>query len=99
MMKKLFAIAAFIACVAAPAMAQDWEHAVSLFNQKQTRAAIKEFHAVLKVNPDAWQSWYYIGFGHYQLQEYEDTLDAFGNYVKAGAKDDKAQITGHYFLG
>src|SRR5205085_5853521 len=99
MKKKFLAIAAFLACVAAPALAQDWEHAVSLFNQKQTRAAIREFHAVLKANPDAWQSWYYIGFGHYQLQEYADTVDSFNNYLKSAAKDDKAQITGHYFLG
>jgi tetratricopeptide (TPR) repeat protein len=99
MMKKLLAIAAFVASVAAPALAQDWEHAVSLFNQKQTRAAISEFHGVLKKNPDAWQSWYYIGFGHYQLQEYPDTIDSFNNYLKAAVKDDKAPITGHYFLG
>lgn len=98
-MKKLLAITAFIACTAAHAFAQDWEHAVSLFNQKQTRAAIREFHTVLKANPDAWQSWYYIGFGHYQLQEYEDTIDAFNNYLKAAGTDAKAPITGHYFLG
>ncbi|HEY9230989.1 MAG TPA: tetratricopeptide repeat protein [Blastocatellia bacterium] len=99
MMKKFLATVALLTCVAAQAEAQDWEHAVSLFNQKQTRAAIREFHNVLKANPDAWQSWYYIGFGHYQLQEYEDTIDSFNNYLKAGTKDDKAQITGHYFLG
>src|ERR1043166_7901615 len=89
MMKKLFAIAAFIAGAALSAFAQDWDHAVSLFNQKQTRAAIREFHAVLKANPDAWQTWYNIGFGHYQLQEYEDTIDSFNNYLKAGTKDDR----------
>jgi tetratricopeptide (TPR) repeat protein len=99
MMKKLFAIAAFVALAAVPTLAQDWDHAVALFNQKQTRDAIREFHGVLKKNPDAWQSWYYIGFGHYQLQEFEETIDPFVNYLKAGAKDDKAQITGHYFLG
>ena len=98
-MKKLFVIAAFVACAAAPAFAQDWERAVSLFNQKQHRAAIKEFHAVLKANPDAWQSWYYIGYGHYQLQEYEDTIDSFNSYLKSAGKDEKAPITGHYFLG
>ena len=40
-MKKLLVIAAFVVGVAAPALAQngDWDHAVSLFNQKQTRAA------------------------------------------------------------
>jgi tetratricopeptide (TPR) repeat protein len=100
-MKKLLAIAAFVVGIVAPAFAQngDWDHAVSLFNQKQTRAAIREFHSVLKANPDAWQSWYYIGYGHYQLQEYNDTIDSFNNYLKAAVKDEKAPITGHYFLG
>jgi tetratricopeptide (TPR) repeat protein len=99
MIKKFFAIALFIAGAAISAYAQDYAHAVSLFEQKQTRAAIREFHAVLKANPDAWQSWYYIGFGHYQLQEYDDTVDAFNTYLKASGKDPKAPITGHYFLG
>lgn len=99
MIKKLYLISAAMALVAAPGFAQDWDRAVSLFNQKQYRPSIREFHAVLKANPDAWQSWYYIGFSHYQLQSYEDSIDAFQNYIKAGEKDEKAQITGHYFIG
>src|SRR5215510_6177611 len=83
---------------AVTARAQDWDRAVSLFTQKQYRPAIREFHAVLKANPDAWQSWYYIGASHFQLQSYEDTIDAFQNYIKAG-KDEKAQASGNYFIG
>jgi tetratricopeptide (TPR) repeat protein len=79
--------------------AQDWDHAVSLFNQKQYRPAIREFHALLKANPDAWQSWYYIGSSHFQLQSYEDAIDAFQNYVKSGEKDDKVQAAGNYYIG
>jgi tetratricopeptide (TPR) repeat protein len=79
--------------------AQDWDHAVSLFNQKQYRPAIREFHALLKANPDAWQSWYYIGSSHFQLQSYEDAIDAFQNYVKSGEKDDKVQAAGYYYIG
>lgn len=81
------------------ALAQDWDRGVSLFNQKQYRPAIREFHAVLKANPDAWQSWYYIGASHFGLQSYDDAIDAFQNYLKSAEKDDKVQATGHYFIG
>lgn len=81
------------------ALAQDWDRAVSLYNQKQYRQAIREFHAVLKGNPDAWQSWYYIGASHYQLQSYEDSIDASQNYLKAAEKDDKVQQAGSFFIG
>jgi len=95
------AIACFIfaAATATSASAQEWEHAVSLFNQKQYRPAIREFHAVLKANPDAWQSWYYIGASHFELQSFEDAIDAFQNYLKVTEKDDKAQIAGNYYIG
>ena len=95
------AVAALALIVASTtsASAQDWEHAVSLFNQKQYRPAIREFHALLKVNPDAWQSWYYIGFSHFQLQSYDDAIDGFQNYVRSAEKDDKAQATGNYYIG
>ncbi|MEK6408493.1 MAG: tetratricopeptide repeat protein [Acidobacteriota bacterium] len=88
-----------IAASAASVFAQDWDHAVSLFNQKQYRPAISEFHGLLKANPDAWQSWYYIGAGHFQLQSYDNAIDAFQNYIKSAEKDDKAQVTGNYFIG
>jgi tetratricopeptide (TPR) repeat protein len=102
MKAKFYAAVAALALIvasAASASAQDWEHAVSLFNQKQYRPAIREFHAVLKANPDAWQSWYYIGFSHFQLQSYDDAIDAFQNYVKSAEKDDKVQVTGNYYIG
>jgi superkiller protein 3 len=102
MIKKLYTIAAALmitAGFAASASAQDWDRAVSLFNQKQYRPAIREFHAVMRANPAAWQSWYYIGAGHFQLQGYEDSIDAFQNYIKAAEKDEKAQAVGHYFIG
>ena len=99
MMKKLFAAAALLALGAASALAQDWDHAVSLFNQKQYRPAIREFHTLLKANPDAWQSWYYIGASHYYLQSYEDAIDAFQKYLQAGEKDETAQASGNYFIG
>lgn len=100
-MKTRFMVAALllIAVSAAPVLAQDWERAVSLFNQKQYRPAIREFHAVLKANPDAWQSWYYIGASHFGLQSYDDSIDAFQNYLKFTEKDDKAQASGNYFIG
>ncbi len=93
------AVLALIVASATSAFAQEWEHAVSLFNQKQYRPAIQAFHAVLKANPDAWQSWYYIGASHFELQSYDDTIDAFQNYIKSAVKDDKAQATGNYFIG
>lgn len=85
--------------LAATAFAQDWDRAISLYNQKQYRPAIREFHAVLKANPDAWQSWYYIGESHFQLKSYDDAIDAFQNYIKSGEKDDKVQVTGNYYIG
>src|SRR5215831_15184219 len=102
MMTKLYS--ALMGCVlifvsALSVGAQDWDHAVSLYNQKQYRPAIREFHALLKANPDAWQSWYYIGSSHFQLQSYEDAIDAFQNYLKSGAKDDKVQAAGSYYIG
>jgi len=98
--RRSFAVASTMIMLAAGLVcAQDWDRAVSLFNQKQYRPAIREFHAVLKANPDAWQSWYYIGAAHFQLQSYEDTIDAFQNYIKSADKDDKAQTTGLYFIG
>jgi tetratricopeptide (TPR) repeat protein len=99
MIKRFSAIATVFAFVATTAFAQDWDRAVSLYNQKQYRQAIREFHAVMKANPNAWQSWYYIGSSHFQLQSYEDTIDAFQNYVKAAEKDEKAQASGLYFIG
>ena len=102
MIKKLSMIVVALALAvsgATRAYAQDWERAVSLFNQKQFRPALKEFHTVLRTNPDYWQAWYYIGAGHFQLQEYEDTVDAFQNYSKGAVKDDKAQATASYYIG
>lgn len=102
MIKKLCSVAAALivtACLAGSAGAQEWDRAVSLFNQKQYRPAIREFHAVMRANPAAWQSWYYIGAAHFQLQSYEDSIDAFQNYIKSAEKDEKAQSIGHYFIG
>jgi tetratricopeptide (TPR) repeat protein len=99
MIKRFSVIVALVAFAATAAFAQDWDRAVSLFNQKQYRPAIREFHAVLKANPTAWQSWYYIGSSHFQLQSYEDAIDAFQNYIKAAEKDEKAQTSGYYFIG
>jgi tetratricopeptide (TPR) repeat protein len=95
----LFAVVVVLGAASLSARAQDWDRAVSLYNQKQYRPAIKEFHAVLRANASAWQSWYYIGASHYQLQSYEDTIDAFQNYLKAGEKDDKVQAAGNFFIG
>jgi len=93
------AASVLLLAAAMSAFAQDWDRAVSLYNQKQYRQAIREFHAVLKANPDAWQSWYYIGASHYQLQSYEDSIDASQNYIKAAEKDDKVQQAGSFFVG
>ena len=101
MKSKLYVTIAALVLIASAgtASAQDWDRAVSLFNQKQYRPAIREFHAVLKANPDAWKSWYYIGASHFQLESYDDAIDAFQKYVKAAEKDDKAQAAGDYFIG
>ncbi|HSE98242.1 MAG TPA: tetratricopeptide repeat protein [Blastocatellia bacterium] len=102
MMKKLYSAAAalaFITCVVSVAQAQDWDRAVSLFNQKQYRQAIREFHAVLRASPDYYQAWYYIGAGHFQLQGYEDAVDALQKYVAAAQKDEKGQATGYLYIG
>jgi tetratricopeptide (TPR) repeat protein len=89
--KRAASLVLVLLSLAGTVLAQDWDRAVSLFNQKQYRQAIKEFHAYLKAYPDAWQSWYYIGASHFQLQGYEDSIDAFQNYIKAASKDEKAQ--------
>jgi superkiller protein 3 len=81
------------------AFAQNWDQAVSLYNQKQYRPAIREFHALLKANPEYWSSWFYIGSSHFELKSYEDAIDAFTKYIKAADKDEKAQATGNYFVG
>jgi tetratricopeptide (TPR) repeat protein len=101
MKSKLYSAVAALVLVASAgtASAQDWDRAISLFNQKQYRPAIREFHAVLKANPDAWKSWYYIGASHFALQSYPDAVDAFQNYIKAAGNDDSAQSTGSYFIG
>jgi tetratricopeptide (TPR) repeat protein len=101
MKSKLYATLAALAltALAGSVSAQDWNRAVSLFNQKQYRPAIVEFHAVLKANSEAWQSWYYIGASHFQLESYDDAIDAFQKYIKAGEKDEKAQAAGTYFIG
>lgn len=99
MAKKFFASLVVMAAFAVSALAQDWDRAVSLYNQKQYRPAIKEFHAVLKVNPEAWKSWWYIGAGHYYLNEYEETVEPMQSFIKASEKDEATQASGHYYLG
>jgi tetratricopeptide (TPR) repeat protein len=90
---------AVLAALAGNVWAQDYDRGVSLFNQKQYREAIREFHAVLKANQEAWKSWYYIGASHFQLQSYENSIDAFQNYLKAAANDEKAQAPAYYYIG
>ncbi len=97
---------AFIAFAATCVTAQDWDSAISLYNQKQYRQAAQAFHALLKTNPDYWQAWYYIGASHYNLQSYEDAVDAFNNYLKTAAKDEKGQAkdekgqaAAYYYIG
>lgn len=102
MKKRLLAAAASLAVILSlvnPGFGQNWDHAVSLFNQKQYRPAIREFHGVLRANPDYWQAWYYIGSCHFQLKEYEDTIDAFDRYIKGASGHPKDQATGYYFVG
>ncbi|MBI3654566.1 MAG: tetratricopeptide repeat protein [Acidobacteria bacterium] len=102
MKKKIYAsliAVAILSVAAASARAQDWDSAISLFNQKQYRQAAKAFHGVLKTNPDFWQAWYYIGVSHYNLHSYEDTIDAFQNYIKGAEKDEKGQAAGYYYTG
>lgn len=82
-----------------PASAQDWDTAISLFNQKQYRQAAKAFHTVIKANPEFWQAWYYIGVSHYNLQGYEDSIDSMNNYIKGAEKDEKGQAAGYYYVG
>ncbi|HKV39195.1 MAG TPA: tetratricopeptide repeat protein [Blastocatellia bacterium] len=92
---------ALVAVLAAaiPVRGQDWDRAISLFNQKQYRSAIAQFHTVLRANPDYWQAWYYIGYGHFQLKEYEDSTDSFDRYIKGAGGHDKEQAAGYYFVG
>lgn len=100
MFRKLFSTAAvFLLLAGGTAKAQDWDRAVSLFNQKQYRPAIREFHAVIKANPDYYQAWYYIGASHFQLQSFEDSIDALQKYVTTATKDEKGQATGYFFIG
>ena len=96
---KLIIAVAVASCMSATAFAQNWERAVSLFNQQQYREAIREFHAVLRSNPDYWQAWYYIGTAHYQLKAYDDAIDSFQNYIKGAGDREKEQTTAAYFIG
>ena len=96
---RAMAASVLVLAAAMSVLGQDWDRAVSLFNQKQYRQAIREFHAVMKSNPAAWQAWYYIGASHFQLQSYEDAIDASQNYIKAADKDEKAQQAGYFFVG
>ncbi len=101
MLKRILSLVLLLA-FAIPAAAQqreDWDRAISLFNQKQYRPSIREFHAVLKTHPDYYQAWYYIGAAHYQLQGYEDAIDALNNYATGAAKDEKGLAAGYYFVG
>jgi len=100
-MKKRSILAALAALLlgAASSYAQNWDRGVSLFNQKQYREAIREFHGVLRSNPDYWQAWYFIGFGHFQLKEYEDAVDSFQSYIKGAAGHEKEQSSGYYYSG
>jgi tetratricopeptide (TPR) repeat protein len=88
-----------IASLSVWVLGQGWDHAISLFNQKQYRPAIKEFHTVLRENPSYWQAWYYIGYSHFQLKDYEDCIDSFQNYIKGATGQQKEQATGNYFVG
>ena len=100
--KCLFSAVAFfflMTITGANAQAQDWDKAISLYNQKQYRPALREFHAVLKAHPEYYQAWFYIGSSHFQLQSFEDTIDAFQNYVKANEKSEKDQAVGYYYIG
>ena len=102
MFKKIFATVSMLAVIAGTAArvpAQDWDKAVSLFNQKQYRQAISEFHAVLRANPEYWKAWYYIGASHFHLQGYENAIDAFQNYIKGAEKSEQDQVAGYYFTG
>lgn len=93
------AVLALIVASATSALAQEWEHAVSLFNQKQYRPAIREFRAVLAASPDAWKSWFYVGASHYYLQEYQEAIEPLQNLIKAAEKDEASQLSGQFFLG
>src|SRR5262249_40372512 len=83
--RSILAALAALLLGAASSFAQNWDRGVSLFNQKQYREAIREFHGVLRSNPGYWQAWYFIGFGHFQLKEYEDAVDSFQSYIKGAA--------------
>jgi tetratricopeptide (TPR) repeat protein len=95
----LIAVATFAAAAPFTGNAQDWSKAVSLFNQKQYRDSIREFHAVLRSSPEYWQAWYYIGLAHFELKGYEDSIDSFQTYIKAAAGREKELATGHYYIG
>src|SRR5262245_20677431 len=97
--RRIAAAAVVVLSLALGALCQDWAKAVSLYNQKQYRDAAREFHAVLRGNPEIWQAWYYIGSSHFQLKGYEDAIDAFNNYIKAPGAGPKEQATANYFIG
>lgn len=99
MITTMLATLGILVLSSAPALAQDWDTAISLFNQKQYRQAAKAFHTVLKANPDYWQAWYYVGVSHYNLQGYEDSIDAMNRYIQGADKDEKAQAAGYYYIG
>lgn len=102
MTKRLWAVVSALVTVTvldATTTGQDWPRAVSLFNQKQYREAIREFHAVLRANPEYWQAWYYIGASHFHLRGYEDAIDSFERYTKAPRASEKEQSAGNYFIG
>ena len=85
--------------LASAAVAQDWDRARALYEQKQYREAITAFQTLVQARPEYWQAWYYVGASQFQLERYAETIDAFGRYLAAAGDNAREQATGEYFLG
>ncbi|HKV40738.1 MAG TPA: tetratricopeptide repeat protein [Blastocatellia bacterium] len=67
----LLLLGSFFASPGVEARAADWAQAVTLYQKGDYRAALGEFQAVIKDQPDAAGAWYYIGICEFKLKRYK----------------------------
>jgi tetratricopeptide (TPR) repeat protein len=69
-LRKFFAIIGLTLLASSASSASDWERAVKLYNGGDYRAALSEFHDIIRDRPDLSGAWYYIGLCEFKLKRY-----------------------------
>lgn len=72
----------------------DFNAALAAYNQKDYRAAVDLFEAVIQEIPDNPAAHQYLGLAHYQLEEYPEALDALEG--ARNLRPDSFEILDHY---